>query len=153
MDFGELNIDGLIDTGTLSSAIPEADLRKIRSLAPHTKWRPSTWVPNYGCQWTVRSTYCNSGIAIRSRWHSVQGKIHSHENFYKPFDRSLIPTTQKYHTRYASGKLELSLLFNAIEKRRSDIPKCHWTHINPSRNHTSTGKTNHNLRKVTYLHT
>ena len=37
LDFGELNIDGLIDTGALSSAIPEADLRKIRLLAPHTK--------------------------------------------------------------------------------------------------------------------
>ena len=36
MDFGELNIDGLIDTGALSSAIPEADLLKIRLLAPHT---------------------------------------------------------------------------------------------------------------------
>ena len=36
MDFGELNIDGLVDTGALSSAIPEADLRKIRLLAPHT---------------------------------------------------------------------------------------------------------------------
>ena len=36
MDFGELNIDGLIDTGALSSAIPEADLRKNRLLAPHT---------------------------------------------------------------------------------------------------------------------
>ena len=36
MDIGELNIDGLIDTGALSSAIPEADLRKIRLLAPHT---------------------------------------------------------------------------------------------------------------------
>ena len=36
MEFGELNIDGLIDTGALSSAIPEADLRKIRLLAPHT---------------------------------------------------------------------------------------------------------------------
>ena len=36
MDFGELNVDGLIDTGALSSAIPEADLRKIRLLAPHT---------------------------------------------------------------------------------------------------------------------
>ena len=37
MAFGELNIDGLIDTGALSSAIPEADLRKIPLLAPHTK--------------------------------------------------------------------------------------------------------------------
>ena len=36
MDFGELNFDGLIDTGALSSAIPEADLRKTRLLAPHT---------------------------------------------------------------------------------------------------------------------
>ena len=36
MDFRELNIDELIDTGALSSAIPEADLRKIRLLAPHT---------------------------------------------------------------------------------------------------------------------
>ena len=36
MDFWDLNIDGLIDTGALSSAIPEADLRKIRKLAPQT---------------------------------------------------------------------------------------------------------------------
>ena len=36
LDFGELNIDGLIDTGAVSSAFPEADLRKIRLLAPHT---------------------------------------------------------------------------------------------------------------------
>ena len=36
MDFGELNIDGLIDKGALSTAIPEADFRKIRLLAPHT---------------------------------------------------------------------------------------------------------------------
>ena len=36
-------MDGLIDTGALSSAIPEADLRKIRLLAPHSiKRRPST---------------------------------------------------------------------------------------------------------------
>ena len=34
MDFGELTIDGLVDTGALASAIPEADLRKIRLLAP-----------------------------------------------------------------------------------------------------------------------
>ena len=36
MDFGELNIDGLIDTGALSGAVPETDLRNIRLLAPHT---------------------------------------------------------------------------------------------------------------------
>ena len=36
MDFAELNIDGLIGTGALASAIPEAALCKIRLLAPHT---------------------------------------------------------------------------------------------------------------------
>ena len=34
MDFGELTIDGLVDTGALSSAIPESDLKKIRLLTP-----------------------------------------------------------------------------------------------------------------------
>ena len=36
MNLRELNIDGLIETGGFPSAIPEADLRKIRLLAPHT---------------------------------------------------------------------------------------------------------------------
>ena len=33
MDFGELTIDGLIDTGALTSAISEADLNKIKLLS------------------------------------------------------------------------------------------------------------------------
>ena len=36
MDFGELTIYGLVDTGALSSAIPEADLRTIGLLAPQS---------------------------------------------------------------------------------------------------------------------
>ena len=36
MDFGELTLDGLVDTGALSSAVPESDLRKIRLLAPQS---------------------------------------------------------------------------------------------------------------------
>ena len=36
MDFAELTLDGLKDTASLSSAIPEADLRKIRLLAPQS---------------------------------------------------------------------------------------------------------------------
>ena len=34
MDFAEFNIDGLKDTGALSSVIPEADLCEIRLMAP-----------------------------------------------------------------------------------------------------------------------
>ena len=36
MDFGEPTFDGLIDTGAQSSAIPEAEVRKIRVLAPQS---------------------------------------------------------------------------------------------------------------------
>ena len=36
MDFGELTLDGLVNTGALSSAIPEVDLRKIRLLGPRS---------------------------------------------------------------------------------------------------------------------
>ena len=36
MDFGELTLDGLIDSGAHSSPIPEADLRKIPLLAPQS---------------------------------------------------------------------------------------------------------------------
>ena len=35
LGFGELNFDGLIGTGALSSTVPEADLRNLRLLAPH----------------------------------------------------------------------------------------------------------------------
>ena len=120
MDFGELKIDRLIDTGALSSTIPEADLCKIRLMARKEIFneRPPPefqWVPSYGFQWTVRSTYSESKIAIRSRWHYDQRKIRSHDKPYKPFDGSVTPTKQQYHTWYASGNLEHSLLFNAIE--------------------------------------
>ena len=36
MDSGELTVDGLIDTGALSSAIPQADLKQLRLLAPQS---------------------------------------------------------------------------------------------------------------------
>ena len=36
MDFGELTSDGLVDAWALSSAIPEAELRKNRLLAPES---------------------------------------------------------------------------------------------------------------------
>ena len=34
MDFGELILDGLVDTGAISSATSEADLRYLRLVAP-----------------------------------------------------------------------------------------------------------------------
>ena len=51
MDFEDLNMDGLIDSGALSGAIPEADFTKNRLLAPHTLLKKalylssSLWLP------------------------------------------------------------------------------------------------------------
>ena len=36
MEFGELIIDGLDDTGALTSAMPEFDLQKIKLLTPQS---------------------------------------------------------------------------------------------------------------------
>ena len=36
MDFDELTLDGFLDTGALSGAIQEADLRRVRLLDPQT---------------------------------------------------------------------------------------------------------------------
>ena len=64
MDFEKLNNDGLIDTGALSSAIPEADLRKIRLLAPHTILNEG---PPPELQIMVANGQLVAPIAIRSR--------------------------------------------------------------------------------------
>ena len=118
MDFGELKIDGLTDTGALSSAIPEADLRKIRLLAPHT-------ILNEGPPPEFQIMFANGQLEAPIATVELQfevGHITFREKFtvmtnlIKPFDRSFIPTTQQYHTRYASWNPELSLLLNAIEK-------------------------------------
>ena len=53
MDFCEITLDGLVDTLALSSAIREADLRKIRLLASQSIMNPSTQLPNNGRQWVA----------------------------------------------------------------------------------------------------
>ena len=47
---------------------------------------------------------------------TVREKTFSHDQPRRPFGWSSVSATQQYNTRYASGKSELSLLFNAIEK-------------------------------------
>ena len=36
MDFSELTMNGFLDTGIYTSAIPETDLRKVKLLAPQS---------------------------------------------------------------------------------------------------------------------
>ena len=55
IDFGELTINGLIDTGTLSSAIPEMDLRKVRLLSPQSVIREVP-PPNFRIMVAIRDS-------------------------------------------------------------------------------------------------
>ena len=55
MDFGELTLDGLIDTGAHSSAIPEADPRKTRLLGPQSLVKEGSIFPNNGRKWRLRN--------------------------------------------------------------------------------------------------
>ena len=51
MDFGELNVDGLIDTSLLSNTFLEAELRKTRFwLHTQNQMKARARVPNYSCQ-------------------------------------------------------------------------------------------------------
>ena len=56
MDFGELTKYGLIDTGALSSAIPEMDFRKIRLLSPQSVIREGPKFPNHGRKRATRDS-------------------------------------------------------------------------------------------------
>ena len=53
MDFEKLTLDGLIDTGALTSAISEQDINKIKLLA-NEAMKETGPPPNYGGQWTAR---------------------------------------------------------------------------------------------------
>ena len=146
MDFGELIIDGLIDTGDLSSAIPEADLRKIRLLAPHT-------ILNEGPPPEFQIMVANGQLEAPIATVELQfefGDIIFREKF-------IVMTNL---TSPLIGLLFLQRNSTILDMRQGILnfpffsmqPKCHWTYTKPSRNHTTTGKKNHNLGKVTDLH-
>ena len=137
LEFWELNIDGLIDTGALSSAIPEAVIHKVRLLAPHTILIEG---PPPVFQNMVANGQCNSRIAIKSRWHYVHGKLLSLDKPYKPLDRSSIPTTQHYNTLYVSWNPDFSLVFNAVEKEDRTYPNVIQLTLNPVETTLQPGK-------------
>ena len=116
MDFGELNIDGLIDTGALSSALPEANLRKIRLLAPHTILKEC---PPHEFQIMVANGQLEAPIATVELQFEV-GDITFREKFIvltnltSPLIGLLF--LQRNSTILDMLNPEFSLLFNAIEK-------------------------------------
>ena len=133
MDFGELNIDGLIDTGALSSAIPEADLRKIRLLAPHTILNEG---PPPEFQIMVANGQLEAPIATVELQFEV-GDITFREKFIvmtnlkSPLIRSPIAATQHYHILYASRNPELSFFSMQLKNEDRTYPNVIEPIINP----------------------
>ena len=77
MNFGELTIDGLIETGALSSAIPEIELQKIRLLAPQSVIREGP-PPNFQIM-VANGQFETPKSAIRLKFEV--GDIEFHEIF------------------------------------------------------------------------
>ena len=132
MDFGELTLDGLIDTGAHSSAIPEADLRKIRLLAPQSivKEEPA---PSFqilianGDLETAEST-----VEVKT-----EGDTEFHEICFV-IDKLCSPIIglmflQRTHTvlDMSQSITKLSLFLNAIEESWPQVLQCHETHLPP----------------------
>ena len=116
MDFGELTLDGLVDTGALSSAIPEADLRKIRLLAPQSIIKEGP-APNFQIM-VANGQLENPKSTVEFKFEV--GDIDFHVIFIvkeklTSANWSLVPATEQYHIGYATGSLKLPILFHAIK--------------------------------------
>ena len=108
MDFGELTLDGLVDT--------ETDLRKIRLLAPQSIVKEGP-APNF--QTMVANGQLETPKSIVELKFDV-GDIDLYEIFIvmeklvSPLI-GLVPSTEQCHTKYATEGLTLPIRFHAIE--------------------------------------
>ena len=150
MDFGELNIDGLIDTGALSSASPEADLRKFRLLAPHTilnEGPPPEFqimVPNGQLEapiGTVELQFKVGDITFREKFIVMT-------NLTSPLIGLLF--LQRNSTTLDMRQGILNIPFFSMQLKNED--RTYPNVIEPILNPVETGKKNHNLGKVKDLH-
>ena len=140
--FGKLIIDGLLDTGALSSAIPETHFRKFRLLAPHTVLCES---PPPEFQIMVANGKLEAPIATVEFQFEV-GDITFREKF----------TFMTNITSPLIGLLFLQRNSTIIDMRQGilNIPLFSMQLKNEDRTypyHTATGKMNYNLGKVTDL--
>ena len=116
MDFGELTLDGLVDTGALSSAFPEADLRTIRLLALQSIIEEGP-APNF--QITVANGQLENPIGTVELKFEVED-IDFHEIFivmekHTSLNWPLVPPTEQYHTGHATRSPKLPIFLHATE--------------------------------------
>ena len=114
MDFGELTIDGLIDTGAHSSAIPEADLRKIRLLAPQS-------IVKEGPAPTFQIMVANAQLETPKSTVELKfevGDIEFHEIFIvmeKLTGPIIVPPEESYSTGHATRHTQFPIFLDATQ--------------------------------------
>ena len=129
MDFGELTLDGLVDTGALSSAIPEADLRKIRLLAPQSiiKEGPAPYFQIMVANGQLETPKSTVELEFEV------GEIDFHEIFIvmEKLTSPLIGLSflERNNTRHATGNLKFPILCHAIENSGSQVHKRHGIYL------------------------
>ena len=111
MDFGELTINGLIDTGAHSSAIPEADLRKIRLLAPQSivKERPAP---------TFQIMVANGQLETPKSTVELKfevGDIEFHEIFIVMEKLTNVPPEESYSAGHATRHSQFPIFLDATQ--------------------------------------
>ena len=117
LNFGELTLGSLVDTGALSRAIPEAELRKVQFLAPQAFVKEGgIKLPDNGSEWLAENSKEHCRIEIRGQGHRVPRDLHCHGKTHKPSDWPLLPSTQHYHLGYATRSAQFSVLLNATQK-------------------------------------
>ena len=120
MDFGELTIDGLIDTGALFSAIPEMDFRKIRLLSPQSVIRKGP-PPNFQIM-VANGQLETPKITIELKFEA--GDIEFHEIFIV-MEHLTGPIfglmfLQRYHTLLDMRQGTLNFLFLSMQLKTAD---------------------------------
>ena len=127
MDFDELTLDDLVDTEVLSSAIPEADLRKIRSLAFQSIIKEGP-APNFQimvANWQLETP--KSTVELKFE----VGDIDFHEIFitHQSFDWSFVPPTEQQHSGHETRSPEFHFFFKAIKNCRSQTHQRYGAHL------------------------
>ena len=138
MDFGELTLDGLVDTGALSSAIPETDLRKIQLLAPQSIIKEGP-APNFQMMVPIGQLE-NPKSTVELKFEV--GDIVCHEMFIvmqKPTSPSIgLSFLQRNNTILAMRQGVLIFpFFDAIKDSGSQVYQCHGAYQYKRGDHTS----------------
>ena len=123
LDFSELILDGLVDTGALSSAIPETDLRKIRLLAPQSIIKEGP-APNFQIM-VANGQLENPESSVELKFEV--GDIEFHEIFIvmekltSPLIGLSFLQREQFHIGHETGNFKFPILLHAIENSGSQV--------------------------------